>query len=132
MKNTCIIHYVNLICNSYQIFKEIYFFLVRLATKLLRLLAEQKRDIPVTHRRTYNLDCVVMEQQRQIQELQQNNCHLQSKITVLRNQLAEHSSMHSASHCSNKLRSPSRSPARRTGSASSRAKVGVPSHDSQK
>ncbi|PSN43477.1 hypothetical protein C0J52_03221 [Blattella germanica] len=109
-------------------FKNYISFLVRLATKLLRLIAEQKRDIPTGQRRDYEMENVVMEQQQQLRELQQSNCHLQNKITVLRNQLAEHSTMHSASHCSNKPRSSSRSPARRNCTSNPRIETAGSSH----
>ncbi|PNF37290.1 hypothetical protein B7P43_G00421 [Cryptotermes secundus] len=72
----------------------------RLATKLLRLVAEQKRDLPTAaQRHDHGLESLVEEQQQQIRELQQSNGQLQDRLMVLRNQLVEHTYMHSAVHC---------------------------------
>jgi hypothetical protein len=111
--------------------------LVRLAAKLLRLLAEQKRDIPTAaQRHDHNLECTIVEQQQQIRELQQNNNQLQDRLTVLRNQLVEHTSVHSAVHCNfmGKLHSPARSTRAhtRTYTPNSRIQTVVSSRDSQK
>lgn len=107
--------------------------MVRLATKLLRLAAEQKCDIPTAaQRQDYNLECMVEEQQQQIHELRQNNSQLQDRLMVLRNQLVEHASLHSAVHCHflRKSRSPAHSNTRAC--TGSRIQAVAPSRDSQK
>jgi hypothetical protein len=113
-------------------------FFLRLATKLLRLVAEQKRDLPTAaQRHDHNLECLIVEQQQQIRELQQSNSQLQDRVTVLRNQLVEHTSVHSAVHCNlmGKPHSPSRSHARshtKAGVSDSTRQNVVSSHTSQK
>jgi predicted RNase H-like nuclease (RuvC/YqgF family) len=112
--------------------------LFRLATKLLRLVAEQKRDLPTAaQRHNHDLESMVQEQQQQIRELQQSNGQLQDRVMVLRNQLMEHAYMHSAVHCNwmRKSHSSSRSPIHSiTGTymSSSRMRTAVSSHSSQK
>ncbi|XP_021913445.1 myosin-9-like isoform X2 [Zootermopsis nevadensis] len=127
--------YMNLVLDKSRIKKECNKqeeTIKRLATKLLRLVAEQKRDIPTAaQRHDRSLESLVVDQQQQIHELQQNNTQLQDRLTVLRNQLAEHTSLHSAVHCNfmRKTRSPARSNTRTC--TSSRIPAVVPSHDSQ-
>lgn len=114
------------------------FLLFRLATKLLRLVAEQKRDLPTAaQRHDHGLESLVEEQQQQIRELQQSNGQLQDRLMVLRNQLVEHTYMHSAVHCNwmRKSQSSSRSYTRsHTGTymPSSRLQNAVSSNEPQK
>ncbi|XP_069687060.1 protein fantom-like [Periplaneta americana] len=109
----------------------------KLATKLLRLAAEQKRYIPsVVQRHDHNLENMIVEQQQQILELQRSNSQLQDRLIVLRNQLVEHTSVHSAVHCNflGKSHSPVRSPTRshsRMCASSSRAQHSASSQGSQ-
>ena len=111
----CLRGQYDVIIHEYIYINAKVIFLLRLATKLLRLVAEQKRDLPTAaQRHDHNLECLVVEQQQQIRELQQSNSQLQDRVAVLRNQLVEHTSVHSAVHCNliGKSRSPSRSHAR--------------------
>nr|CAD7432240.1 unnamed protein product [Timema monikensis] len=66
----------------------------RLATKLLRLVAEQKRGLKdVESRRTLELENAFCEQRNRIVELETNNNILEDRVNVLKRQLTEFSNV---------------------------------------